>query len=186
MAARAGVLGALLFSLMLGGAADTASSPGPRENEEKLLARLERENNPVKKAKLEILLGRMKLSQVFEEYNKGNFEQAWKNLDAYSSRMKEAWKILEDSGRIASKKPDGFKQLDIALRESRRALEDFETRVTFEERQVVEKTRKQTEELRKRVLDALFPPLPPGRRKNSQTRFAGRTDPSLRPKGARV
>lgn len=186
MMARAGVGGALLFFLVLGGAADTASSHKHPESEEELLARLEQENNPVKKAKLEILLGRMKLNQAFQEYNQGNFEPAWKNLDAYSSRMKEAWKILQDSGRIASKNPDGFKQLDIALRESRRALEDFETRVTFEERREVEKARKLTEELRKNVLDALFPPTPPGRKKNSQTRFGGCADPSLRPKEERV
>ena len=107
----------------------------------------------------------MKLRQAFAAYDHGDFNGCWKSFDDYLARMQAAWSALAASGRIASKKPDGFKQLDIALRESRRALEDFETRLTFEERQQVEKVRKQTEELRARVLDALFPPPPAGEKK---------------------
>ena len=171
MSVRAAALRLLLFTIIvLEGAAGIASPPKPRDTEEKLLARLQQENNPVKKAKLEVRLGRLKLDKAFDAYGRGDFEPSRKQLDAYLARMESAWATLSGSGRDASKKPDGFKELDIALRESRRVLEDFETRVTYEERPEVEKIRQQTEELQNRVLNALFPPAPAQKKK---ARFAG-------------
>lgn len=159
-----------MFALVLGSAA-FAASPDRRHKEEKLKARIERENNPIKKAKLETRLGKLKLRDAFDAYDQGDFKGCWQLFDDYLAHMQAAWASLEASGRQASKKPDGFKQLDIALRESRRALEDFETRLTFEERQQVEKIRQQTEQLRSRVIGALFPSRPARKR---QTRSAGR------------
>jgi hypothetical protein len=120
--------------------------------------RLAKASNPVKKAKLEVRLGELKMSLAFGAYDQGKFDSCWKYLNEYLARMDSAWTTLQASGREASKKPDGFKQLDIALRTSRRSLEDFETRVTFEEREEVERVRKETEALRAHVLEVMFPP----------------------------
>jgi hypothetical protein len=171
MGVGARVAGTFLIALALGSAAGFAFPSPARENEQKLQARLDRERNPVKKAKLEVRLGRLKLRQAFDAYDRGDFKGCWKLFDAYLERMQSAWTSLAASGRQASRKPDGFKQLDIALRESRRSLADFETRVTFAEREQVEKIKRQTEQLRSRVLDALFPQGPSPKKKN---RNAGR------------
>ncbi len=148
--------------------------PKSTDKEEDLTARIAKENNPVKKAKFEIRLGELKLDRAFAAYDQGKFDECWKQLDAYLSQMRAAWETLDGSGREASKKPDGFKQLDIALRKSRRLLEDFGMRVTFEERQEVERVRKQTEELRNSVLNVLFP-APPPKKPKKESRFAGRS-----------
>ncbi len=144
-----------------------AVAPPARDTEQQLLARVERETNPVKKAKLLIRLGRMKLDQAFDAYARGDFDACQKLMDDYYARMQDAWEVLEKSGRSAARKPEGFKELDIALREARRDLEDFETRVSYQERQSVEKVRKQTDDLRSHVLNALFPAGKPKHRKQA-------------------
>jgi hypothetical protein len=132
-----------------------------------LLAQLERENNPVKKAKLEVRLARLRLVEAFEAYSSGRYDDCWKLLATYQDFMDRAWADLQASGRIAARKSDGFKQLDIGLRESRRDMIDFETHITFDERQAVEKIRMKTEALHNLVLNALFPPTPPKKNKSN-------------------
>jgi hypothetical protein len=158
MSLRAVALGALSLVLFLSAGARTGFARKSRDDEEaKLQSKIEHESNPVKKAKLETKLGRLKLQQAFSSYDHGHYNLCWKLLDEYTDRMNNAWEDLVASGHQAVKKPDGFKQLDIALRESRRDLQDFERRITFQERQAAEKVAAQTVVLRNRVLSALFP-----------------------------
>jgi len=128
-----------------------------RETEEQLLARLQAENNPVRKAKVEIRLGRLKLEQAIEAYEQGNVEAGATLLDAHLGRMKEAWQTLGGSGRNAARHSQGFKELDIALREDIRRLEDLKHRIAFDDRRPAEKVSKELESIRSEVLRALFP-----------------------------
>jgi hypothetical protein len=154
------VLSAVLTVLLLAGLAETGSARRRRDNEEKLVARIARERNPVKKAKLEVRLGRVKLLQASDAYDQGDLENCQRLLGIYLEHMKNAWALLEGSGRQASRHPQGFKQLDIALREDARFLEDLQHRLPYEERKTVESVAKQVDDLRARVLRALFPPTP--------------------------
>ena len=128
-----------------------------RETEEQLLARLQTENNPVRKAKVEIRLGRLKLERAVEAYGQGNVEGGATLLDAYLGRVTEAWQTLRGSGRNAARHPEGFKELDIALREDIRRLEDVKHRIAFDDRGPAEKVSKEIEGIRSEVLRALFP-----------------------------
>jgi hypothetical protein len=65
----------LLLPLFLGGLVGAAPAPRRPDTEADLLARIEREQNPVKKAKLEIRLGRVKLLQAIEAFDGGNVEE---------------------------------------------------------------------------------------------------------------
>jgi len=145
-----------------------------------LLAELTRESNPVKKAKLEVRLARVRLAEAIDAYSGGHYDDFWKLLGAYEEFMKKAWADLQASGKIAARKPDGFKQLDIGLRESRRDLEDFETRITFDERQEVQKIRARTDEIHNQVLKALFPSAPSKKNKSGSS---GEAPGDSRPKG---
>ena len=102
----------------------------------------------------------LKLLEAFAAFERGDVELSHQTLEVYLKWMDDAWTALEGSGRQASRKPQGFKELDIALREDRRLLEDFEHRVPYQVREPVEKISKRVEELRERVLKALFPPQP--------------------------
>ncbi len=147
----------VLFFVSLTGTVDRAMA---RDDEPTLMSKIGRETDSVKKAKLEVKLGRVRLQSAFDAYAGGKYEDCWKLLGSYQDAMNQAWTDLQTSGKIAAKKPDGFKQLDIGLRESRRDLENFETHITFAEREVVQTVRAKTEALHNQVLKALFPSVP--------------------------
>ncbi len=124
-----------------------------------LSARIEKENNPVKKAKFEIRLGRQKLSHAIEACEKDDHPACKEMLGSFLTLMKGSWNRLEATGRAASKQVDGFKELDIALREGSRQLEDLKQRVPFQDMDVIDSAQRETEQLRSEVLRALFPVL---------------------------
>lgn len=142
------------------------------EKEAELEARLKRESDPVRKAKIQIRLSRFKLYQAAAAFDKGNTEEADKLLTAYLERVKGAWSTLKSSGRQAHKKPAGFKELDIALREDARYLDDVKHRVSYMVRAPVEKAAQEVEDLRNEVLKALFPTEPPRKPSNAIVRRA--------------
>jgi hypothetical protein len=127
-------------------------------SERELLARIQREGDPVKKAKYQIQLGRLKLQQALEAYSRNDVDHGQPLLDSYLEEMKGAWHTLENSGRPALKKPQGFRELDIALREDGRFLKDLEQRTPYMDRDPVTKVAAAISKLHEQVLEALFPP----------------------------
>jgi hypothetical protein len=132
-----------------------------RDTEEQLRERIRNEQNPVKKAKLEIKLADMTLQQALDTYSKGDVESGARLLGEFVEQMEASWKILQNSGRKASKQPQGFKELDISLREDFRLLEDLERRVAYFDRGPIEKAAQEIEGIRSEVLQALFPAAKP-------------------------
>lgn len=141
-----------------------------QDSEAELLARIQRTTDPVKRARFEIRLGRLKLEQTISAYQAGHIEQAERLVGAYSARMMGAWETLQRSGRDAAHHPSGFKELDIELREDARLLEDLAHRVGYENRAPVEKVKKEIEEVRAEVLRVLFPGERPHRAKPAPSR----------------
>jgi hypothetical protein len=127
------------------------------ESEQEIEARIERESNPVKKAKLEIELGSLKLEKAGQAYARDDTEAGAKLLDACKVWMQQAWALLEASGRDAVHKPQGFKDLDIALREGARKLDDLQRGVPSAERGAIQHAAKELDAVHQRVLSALFP-----------------------------
>src|ERR1035441_3721576 len=76
------------------------------DTEQQLLARIQSEQNPIKKAKEEIRLASFKLSHIKDAYSQGNIEEGAKLLGTFVEVMKTSWKILQDSGHTAAKQPD--------------------------------------------------------------------------------
>jgi CRISPR/Cas system-associated endonuclease Cas1 len=134
-----------------------ASLGPPPESEAQLQARVEKEQDPVKKSKLETRLARIKLQQAIQTYEQGNIEQGEQLVSAYLARIKDAWQILRSSGRNAAHASQGFKELDIELREDARLLVDLKHRVSYFDRGPVDKAEKEVEQERAEVLHALFP-----------------------------
>jgi len=157
--------GKLLLAVLLIGSlsVDPAKASPPRkpDKEQDLLARLGRERNPVNKAKYEVRLARVKLFQAMEAFEKGDPERSRKLLEVYLERLRSAWATLQASGRPAHRKPQGFKELDIELREDGRYLEDLTHRFSFLDREPVEKIRQEVDQLRGEVLRVMFPQEPP-------------------------
>jgi hypothetical protein len=134
-----------------------------RETEEQLLQRIQGEQNPVKKAKDEIKLARLKFTQVHDAYSQGHIEAGAKLLGTFVGEVKTSWKLLQDSGRKASKQPDGFRELEISLREHVRSLQDLGRTVSYFDRAPLVNAAQELEEMRVKVLHAMVPgdiPLP--------------------------
>jgi hypothetical protein len=132
-----------------------------RETEEQLLGRIQSEQNPVKKAKYEIRFANLKLEQAQDAYKQSDVQLGSKLLEAFVEHMKTSWKILQESGRQAAKQPQGFKELDISLRQDVRLLEDLQHGVAYFDRGPVDKARQEMEGVRSEVLRALFPAAKP-------------------------
>jgi len=127
------------------------------ETEAHLLARVQKETDPVKKSKGQTRLARIKLEQAIQAYDHGNIEQGVQLVSVYLGRIKDSWQTLRGSGRNAARNPQGFKELDIELREDVRLLNDLGQRVSFYDRAPIEQAGKQLEQVRTEVLQALFP-----------------------------
>jgi len=145
----------------------TALCARGRETEEQLLQRIQSEQNPVKKAKDEIKLASLKLTQVRDAYSQGHIEEGAKLLDTFTDTIKASWKVLQDSGRKASKQPEGFRELEIALREDVRLLEDLGRKESYFDRAPLMDAVQELERMRGEVIHALFPGGPPRTGKGS-------------------
>lgn len=149
------------------------------DNEQDLLARIERESDPVKRSKFETRLGRVKLGQAIDACGQGDLDECQRRLGAYLERMQDSWKTLQGSGRRAARKPQGFIELDIELREDARRLEDLKRRMAYSDRDAVEKTEQGVERLRAEVILALFPGEHPAAGGKTFVCRAGRDSPLL-------
>jgi hypothetical protein len=65
--------------------------------------------------------------------------------------------LLEKSGRDAGRRPQGFKDLDIALREHARRLNDLRQRTPLADCGTIESVTAEIDTLHGQVLTALFP-----------------------------
>jgi hypothetical protein len=145
----------------------TGSWAVAQQAEEQLQQRIQKEKNPVKKAKDEIKLARLKLAQVHDSYSRGQIEEGAKLLATFSDEMKTSWKLLQGSGRNAAKEPDGFRELEIELREDVRTLQDLERTVSYFDRAPLMNAEQELEKMRDEVIHAEFPGGNPRTRKNS-------------------
>jgi len=132
-----------------------------RETEEQLLQKIQSEQNPVRKAKDEVKLGALQLAQAQDAYGQGKVEAGAKRVGVLVDTMKTAWKILQGSGRQAAKQPEGFRELEIALREEERSLEDLARTVSYFDRAPVESAAQELDRMHAEVIQALFPGNPP-------------------------
>jgi hypothetical protein len=127
------------------------------DTEVDLLPRIQREHDPVKKAKYEIRLGHLKLLQGASACEKDDHDACSKSLSAYLELVNNSWKDLKSSGRNAVKQSSGFKELDIALREDAHNLEDLKHRMPLEDRAGIDPVIHEIEKIHDAVIGALFP-----------------------------
>jgi hypothetical protein len=136
----------------------SASSDEERAKQlQKERARLEKETDPLDRVKISIRISEILLEDVGESVRVGDFDQMERELTEYSTTIQDAHQALANSGRDASKRPGGFKELEIALRKHIRKFEDVSRALTLEHRDPVDKTRDLASGIRDKLLKALFP-----------------------------
>ncbi len=124
-----------------------------------LKAKISRTKNPIKRARLEIELSRLKLQDAIAAYNARHPKQGARLLSNYLAEIARCRKTLRDSGYVASKHPQGFRLFDITLRESLRQLTFLEQSVSYLELSPIQKAIRRVQQIRQANLEALFPSL---------------------------
>ncbi|HUY14300.1 MAG TPA: hypothetical protein VMX16_11830 [Terriglobia bacterium] len=126
-------------------------------SEPELLNRIQNQRNPVKKAKLEVRLANLKLKEAISAYDGQQLGQGAGLLKVYLSEVEEAWHTLQATGRDPTKKPQGYRDLEISLREDMRDLSEARRRTYYANRGPIDQTQSQVGSLHAKVLSALFP-----------------------------
>jgi hypothetical protein len=144
------------------------AAPGrDKEKEGNLIARIEREQNPGKKARLQLRLAKLKLTEANEAYHARNFAEGKELLQQYLDHVRGSWATLGAADEGVRKHLRAFKDLEISLREDARFLEDMSHQVPYPESETVKEIAKESSAVHNRVLEAIFPAGVPqkGRRK---------------------
>jgi hypothetical protein len=130
---------------------------------DKRLERLDRERDKLRHAtdgvdrtKIDINISEILLSLVSDAVKSGEPEALGRRLDEYVDAIEDAHQAIMKTGRDAHRKPKGFKDLEISLRRQIRILDDIGRGLTFDQREPVDKARKQASDIRDDLLKALF------------------------------
>lgn len=122
----------------------------------KLQARLERETKPAQRARIVAKLAPLELDEVAAEYRDGHLEQGAARLAKLVDVVEQADRALQTMAVKPRRKSKGFKELEIAVRESIRRLHDVATSVSYPNREPIEAGIGRLEKVRDNLLSALF------------------------------
>ena len=89
-----------------------------RDRLEEYKSRFDKENDPIRKAKLIEKLGDYQFDHVRQQVRAGDIDQSLSTLAGYRDECASLHKSLRATGVDAEKKPSGFKQLEFSVRES--------------------------------------------------------------------
>ncbi len=118
--------------------------------------KLRRQSDPVDRTKTQIKISDLLLSLVSDAIRVNDFEMMEARLDDYVSAIQDAHQTMVKTGRDAHQKSKGFKELEIALRQQVRQLEDIARGLAFDQRDPVEKAKEEAANIRDELLKALF------------------------------
>lgn len=123
-------------------------------------AKYERETKPVSRAKEVVKLGRAEYKAARQCVDGGNVSGALQFLKNYNEQAIVAHDALDKTGVDAEKHSNGFRQLEISVRESLRELRDITGRVPFDQSQPFRALEKDLDALNQKLILELFPRQP--------------------------
>jgi hypothetical protein len=154
MTARLQIVSAVLLLALL---------PHPQDMKKlrKLEHNFEKQKDPVHRAKALAKLITREVDVASAEIRKGEINEGVARLERYRDLARRVHEELLATGRNPVKKPDGFMQLQIALRESVRRLNDLIFLIPIGRREPVEVVREDLDRINAQLLAELFPPPKP-------------------------
>ncbi|HKV27876.1 MAG TPA: hypothetical protein VJN90_06350, partial [Candidatus Acidoferrales bacterium] len=123
-------------------------------------AKYERETNPIGRAKALTKLGRAEYLAARQSLDAGNIRAAFEFLTNYNEQAITAHDALEKMGVDPEKHSNGFRQLQISVRERLRELREITSSVPFQQRQSFEALEKDLDALDQKLILELFPRQP--------------------------
>lgn len=135
-------------------------SPGTLKELADSKARYDGANDPVARAKALEKLGRAEIKASREMANAGDFDAALQYVKDYDDQAHERHDALQRTGVNAEKHSNGFRQLQISVRECIRAVREIAEQVPFAQRQPFEAQHQSLEDLNQQLILELFPRQP--------------------------
>jgi hypothetical protein len=137
------------------------SSPLPAadslQSYQKLLAQLERENNPAEKGRTMLKLADWQLNQAILESGKEEWEKTDKLLVQYTDWIKDAQSRFHQEYLKAPKKNQNtFRQAEILLNKQLRRLENLKTNYSFDQQDRIRQAIAIADKTREDLLSYLF------------------------------
>jgi hypothetical protein len=118
--------------------------------------KLQREDDPVDKAKISIKISELLLASIGDAIQAEDYATMNSHLDEYAAVIEGAHDTMIQSGRDARKKAGGFKELEIALRKHVLRFDDLARLLTLDRRAPIEKVKDLASGIRNGLLKALF------------------------------
>jgi hypothetical protein len=132
----------------------------PQNTTEGFRTKFTHENDPVHKARILIQLGDAEFRDIQKEVGADNAPGALVILQQYRDEAQVCQKDLEASGRDPEKHPNGFKELQISLRESLRRLDNIIADLSGDEQKSFRDVRQDLEQMDLKLIHQLFPRRP--------------------------
>jgi hypothetical protein len=132
----------------------------PQDRTAESRAKFAHQNDPIQKAKLLEQLGNAQFRQIQTEAGAGNLSVALEILREYHEEAQACEKALDGTGRDPEKHPNGYKQLQISVRESLRRLDDVLVGLSGEEQKPFLEIRNNLDEMNRQLIHELFPRRP--------------------------
>jgi hypothetical protein len=122
-----------------------------------LLAQYQHEVDPARKARALVKLGDVQVDIAKQELKEGEDERSLHTLEQYRDEVKQSVDGLSATGVDAEKKPAGFKELQISLRETVRKVDDLILTLPVDKRPFFREVREDLVKEQNILIDALFP-----------------------------
>jgi hypothetical protein len=125
-----------------------------------LRARFQKETDPVRKARQVALLADSEFRDMHEKIDAGDLAAAAEIAGQVRDEAQASKKLLDTKGRDAEAHPEGYKQLEISVRESMRRLDDIMVGLAKDEQKPLAEVRAELETLDRELIHQLFPKRP--------------------------
>jgi len=137
-----------------------AAAAARPQTAQELQARFEQEPDVMKRAKLMVELSREDFQEISHEVASGDNTDALQALQRLVNDVQSCSDALDARGINAENHPSGYKQLQIATRESLRRLDYITVGLTSDEQAPFLVFRKNLDQLNRRLISELFPRQP--------------------------
>lgn len=123
-------------------------------------ARYEQETDPVRKSRALVKLGADQVEQARKQLNDGEDVASLHTLEQYRDEIQHMSEALRATGADAERKPAGFKELQISVRENIRRIDDLILTLPVDKRPFFREVRADLVKTQNDLIDALFPRQP--------------------------
>jgi hypothetical protein len=123
-------------------------------------ARYDQETDPVRKARALVKLGDEQIDEARKQLKNGDEVASLHTLEQYRDEVRHIADLLKATGVDPEKKPAGFKELQISLRETVRHIDDLILTLPVDKRPFFREVRTDLVNTQNELIDALFPRQP--------------------------